>query len=259
MKIGGVRHDWPEKAGFVIDRPNGYPEYTFLHFMTEVELLVDGQPRTVPPGSCIFYESGFPHWYHAEKPLLHNWFHVDDLAAELTRYNIPVNTLLLPKETAFISKLVQKLEQESFSDSPYREQMITHTIHEFLITFSRALQGIGNDVNVRHNEKEILRDLRHFVLSQPERQWTVAQMAQRASMCQSRFHVVYKAMFGTSPMKDLVDARIRYAQTLLLTRSELSLPEIAEMLGYTNQYHFIRQFRQLTGTTPGAYRKQETH
>ena len=31
--------------------------------------------------------------------------------------------------------------------------------------------------------------------------------------------------------------------------------ECAEMLGYNDQYHFIRQFKSFTGISPGKYRK----
>jgi len=38
MEITRLRHAYPEKAGFLIDRKEGYPEYTFLHFYNSVEL-----------------------------------------------------------------------------------------------------------------------------------------------------------------------------------------------------------------------------
>jgi len=31
---------------------------------------------------------------------------------------------------------------------------------------------------------------------------------------------------------------------------------VAERLGYSNTFHFIRQFRDVTGITPNAYRKK---
>ena len=32
FKTESIRHAWPEKAGFAINRPKGHWQYTFLHF-----------------------------------------------------------------------------------------------------------------------------------------------------------------------------------------------------------------------------------
>ena len=82
-------------------------------------------------------------------------------------------------------------------------------------------------------------------------------MAEMASLSPSRFHAVYKALYGTSPLQDMIEAKINYACSLLLTNESLTLPAIAELLGYNDQYHFIRQFKAVTGQTPGAYRKSQ--
>ena len=101
-----------------------------------------------------------------------------------------------------------------------------------------------------------MRAVRKNILSQPEQQWTVSQMAAMVAMSESRFHVTYKAYFGSTPMQDVIEARLRQAMTLLSTRPELSVAQIAQMLGYTNEYHFIRLFKTATGTPPGTWRKR---
>ena len=73
-------------------------------------------------------------------------------------------------------------------------------------------------------------------------------------LSRSRFSVVYNNLFGTSPKADLINARISKA-SYLLTLGTMSIADIAEQCGYQNVYHFIRQFRTITGVTPGKYRK----
>ncbi len=257
MKIERVRHNWPETAGFTISRPTGYPLYTFLHFQTPVTLEFEGKRTTAKPGACIFYAPGEPQFYCASGPLLHNWIHIDDTLGQwLSHYKLPVNTLFYPSETSFISELFQQIEAEHFGDHPYKEQLLQGYIHNFLILLSRSLHSCTSSPSTCQPEKLKMRALRNTILSHPEKRWTIPEMAAIAAMSESRFHTTYKAYFGTSPIHDLKEAKIRHAMMLLTTQQELSISEIAQKLGYENEYHFIRMFKSACGMPPGAYRKQ---
>jgi len=256
MLLRSVRHDWPEKAGFLISRPQGLRYYTFLHFSTPVQFRIGAELIQARPGACIFYAPDTPQWFHSDREVIHNWLHAEPpLGALLQKLQIPQNTLLYPADTKFISDIFRKLEVEHFSDSPFKAELTDGYIWEFLIKFSRALQADTPATAIPRKARERLRAVRREILSQPEKRWTVAEMAQLASLSPSRFHAVYKSVFATSPMQDLIDAKIGYAKSLLLSDDQLPLPEVAEKLGYNDQYHFIRQFKTVTGVTPGAYRK----
>lgn len=43
----------------------------------------------------------------------------------------------------------------------------------------------------------------------------------------------------------------------LLSDPTLKIYEIAERMGYKNIIYFNRQFKQITGMTPGEYRKKQ--
>lgn len=49
--------------------------------------------------------------------------------------------------------------------------------------------------------------------------------------------------------------RISEAQAIMKNRPELTLSEIGSMVGYSEQSNFSRQFKAVTGFTPGEYRK----
>ena len=257
MMISGIRHDWPEKATFFISRPEGLSEYTFLHFTTAVDFRIGEQLIHAHPGACIFYSPFTPQWFQSSQDVIHNWMHTDgSLAYLLERYNIPQNQLLYPTRTAFISELFQKMEMEFFSDNPFRQELIENYMKEFIIRFARALQTDTPTLTPGRRDREKMQAIRKHILSHPEQKWTVAQMAALASLSPSRFHAVYKSVFGTSPLQDVIDAKISYAKSLLLSDEQLTLPAVAEQLGYNDQYHFIRHVRMETGMTPGAFRKK---
>ncbi|MBQ3134756.1 MAG: helix-turn-helix transcriptional regulator [Oscillospiraceae bacterium] len=209
------------------------------------------------PGACIFYAVSEPQWYHSPQALINNWMHPGpEFARLLEQHHIPENTLLYPRDTSFISELFQKLEREFYSDNPYKQELMDGYLSEFVIRFHRALYADHPEIPVSRPIREKMRAVRETVLSRPETRWTVAEMAQLASLSPSRFHALYKAQFATSPLQDAIAAKIRYAQSLLLADEQPALPEVAEKLGYNDQYHFIRQFKAVTGKTPGAYRKE---
>ena len=256
MFVSRIRHDWPEKGGFVISRPEGLEEYTFLHFTTAAHCKIGTQYIEARPGACIFYAPGVPQWFYSPQDVIHNWMHTDgSLANLLEHYEIAQNQLLYPTDTAFISEIFRKIEVEHFSDNPYKQELIEGYVKEFIIKFSRALHSETPSSAVKRKDREKLRSVRQTVLSLPEKKWTVAEMAALASLSPSRFHAVYKSVFGTSPMQDVIEAKISYSQSLLLADEQLTLPAVAEQLGYNDQYHFIRQFKAVTGETPGGYRK----
>ena len=259
MEICRIRHDWPEKAGFLISRPKGHPEYTFLHFMRPIHLRVGEETVLTKPGACIFYRPETPQWFHSDEDVIHNWAHfTPSFSQRLLHYNIPQDTVLYPGDCSFISELFRLLELEYFSENRYREALMEHLTEEFLLRFSRALETDPVPILSDRREKLMLRKVRQRILSAPEEKWTVARMADMMHLSSSRFHAVYKMLFGTSPMQDVIEARITRAKSLLLADRELNMAQLAERLGYNDQYHFIRQFKALTGVTPGSYRKKQS-
>ena len=58
-----------------------------------------------------------------------------------------------------------------------------------------------------------------------------------------------------SSLSSLFDEDRRERALLLLRVPDLSLPEVAERLGYRNVQNFERAFRRWTGATPAAYRR----
>lgn len=256
MQIKAIRHDWPEKGGFLISRPNGRRDCTFLHFLTPVKLRINGELIQTQPGACVFFAPGVPQWFCSETAIVHNWMHADgSLCKKLEQYAIPQNQLLYPGSAAFISRLFQLIEVEYFSQKPHKEELMESYVNEFLIQFARALEEESLD-RISRQDRQKLSTVRQQILSQPERRWTVAEMADLAALSPSRFHAVYKTLFATTPMQDVIEAKTSYAKSLLLSRPNLTLPVLAEHLGYSDQYHFIRQFKAITGITPGAYRRQ---
>jgi AraC family transcriptional regulator len=83
---------------------------------------------------------------------------------------------------------------------------------------------------------------------------TVDRLASIA--CLSRFHFAraFKAAVGRSPHRYVSAKRLERAKALLI-HGDQSLVDIALTLNFSCQANFTRAFRQVTGQTPGQYRR----
>ena len=84
---------------------------------------------------------------------------------------------------------------------------------------------------------------------------TVEDMANRCNLDRSYFGKVFKDMTGQSPQDFLIRYRMSKATTLL-TSTSLSIGDISVQVGYPNQLHFSRAFRNIYGMSPRQYRQQ---
>jgi AraC family transcriptional regulator len=68
------------------------------------------------------------------------------------------------------------------------------------------------------------------------------------------FARLFKESTGSSPYQYLLRRRIERAKSMLRGRKLLSLGDVAFACGFRDQSAFSRVFRQITGSTPRAYR-----
>jgi transcriptional regulator GlxA family with amidase domain len=83
---------------------------------------------------------------------------------------------------------------------------------------------------------------------------TVADMAKRANLSQSRFSTVFHQQFGQSPYQYFLRLRVAHANELLRT-TNLPIRDIAHYCGFADVHHFSKVFKRLTAKTPGALRR----
>jgi len=81
---------------------------------------------------------------------------------------------------------------------------------------------------------------------------SLSAIARVAGMSRFHFARLFRASMGQSPMAYLLRQRIERAKGLLRA-GELPICEIAMLLGFSDQSHFSRTFRKLTGTTPKKF------
>jgi len=90
---------------------------------------------------------------------------------------------------------------------------------------------------------------------EPERDLSLASMAEGSAMSERSFLRHFREATGFSPADYVIRTRIRRALQLMdQAGSQLSVTEIAFRCGFNDSNYFARQFRRVTGISPRAYR-----
>lgn len=82
----------------------------------------------------------------------------------------------------------------------------------------------------------------------------VAEMAELAGLSPSHFTREFRAALGATPVQWLRKIRVEQAKRRLRESAD-TLKEIATQVGYADQFYFSRDFKQMTGQAPSAYRE----
>lgn len=243
-----VKHNGKESKDFKLVRPHGTEEYLFLHFKSPVIFTLSGEKYNISPGTCILLSPGTPHCFHPDGcELLHDWAHfTTDYGIES---EIDINTFFKPIDSDFITSSIKKCELEKiYKEYGYKEIISS----EMMAMFIKIKRMISREISSPHRNS--LNELRIDIYRHPGHYKNTLFMAESVNLSRSRFSVLYKKLFSVSPIEDLIKARISKA-SYLLSVGTFSLEDISNMCGYQNIYHFIRQFKDVKGITPGAYRK----
>ena len=83
---------------------------------------------------------------------------------------------------------------------------------------------------------------------QPEKNWTLVELAEIAAMSRSRFAEHFKSVLGQTPGDYLTSWRIELAKGLL--KKDKPVGFVANEVGYENASALARAFRKKTGCSP---------
>lgn len=90
---------------------------------------------------------------------------------------------------------------------------------------------------------------------EPERPWSVPELAQLACLSRSAFADRFGSVMGKPPLTYLAEHRMRLA-VWQLRHTQQPVCRIAEMVGYASETAFSQAFKRVYGSSPSRYRQQ---
>lgn len=239
---------------FFVNRPNGYKWYLLLLVKSPAIFMINEETISTPANTLILYDRNFPHKYRANGTEYKNdWIHFEIDPVLLNQYPIPFNSPLYISNHYYLSDLIQKLANEFYSNNSYKEQTIEYLMRILFIKTKEQMQTKTFYAWHSKIHDELIK-LRSEIYSNPHNNWSIPLMADKLHISCGYLQNLYKETFFISCMSDVIESRITYAKELLM-ETDLPIGEIANLCGYQNDVHFMRQFKKFTSLTPTKYRR----
>ncbi len=94
-----------------------------------------------------------------------------------------------------------------------------------------------------------------FMRSHVGEAYGLEEMVAAIGLDKSYFIRLFKKRVGVPPMKYAMSLKMSAAADLLHTTQE-PLASVAAQVGFSDEYHFAKRFKQWSGVAPGAYRRR---
>lgn len=105
-------------------------------------------------------------------------------------------------------------------------------------------------------ESKILTETCKYIEENFHKNITIKELANNVSLSPSYFLKVFKKNANTTPTEYIISIRLSHAKQLL-TESNLTIAQIAEMCGFNDASYFSYYFRRCFGIKPSEYRLNE--
>jgi AraC-type DNA-binding domain-containing proteins len=245
------------QSDFIMDRPNGRIDFLFLFVKSPCTFIVENSSFAITCPSVLLLGSNTPHRYFpTESEYRDDYLHfaVENQKEFLEELIFPLNQPIQISNNSSINDILRMLYREFSLESRNSHQIFTLLIQLLMIKTGEEWHMNRQQLLNNPHYHDLL-EIRNRILSAPNKNWSVDELAELAHLSHAYFQVMYKKTFGVTCITDVINTKISQAK-ILLSSTNLSVNQIAQELGYNEVYHFIRQFKKNCGITPGSFRKK---
>ena len=242
-----------------VSLPSGMPDMMLLMLHAPAFLTLGDVRLTADGGDTVLVQKATPlRLTAAQGDLLYDFlcFDTGKDSGFYQSLRIPENVLLRSSDPDFLAALTERLCAEFYGNSQRRSDMLDCLLRALLIRLSET----GGTVTAKAaafsdpHYAELVR-LREKIYANPQEKWTVEMLCSEVNMSRSYFQLIYRETFGMTCIADVINCKMNRARDLL-TATGFTISHIAQLCGYDNEEHFMRQFKKLCGVTPTVYRRE---
>ncbi|MFD0917135.1 helix-turn-helix domain-containing protein [Pseudahrensia aquimaris] len=150
-----------------------------------------------------------------------------------------------------LNAILRELEQASAG----MDTIIEAHLRIVLVSIWRNLSQGHFDENASTGSALLLESFRQSLETHMRERWPVSRYAQELGVSSDHLHDICTRVLNKAPKK-LIQERLAFEAETLLAKSQMTLGQIADYLGFPSAPQFFAFFKTQTGMPPGRYRKQ---
>lgn len=238
--------------------PSGRRDFYLMYLYSgELEAAAAGQQYTLREGDLLVYPAGKPYRYRKKDSdeMIYFWAHFSGYGAEelLRESGIEPGRVFHPGKSEELAACFERLFEPFFLRKKFFEMEAAAQLIMILSKAARRIlrrteeQSAPPAVRIRRSLEYLYRNY-----AEPVR---LEQLAQLEHLSPSRYSAVFRQCMGMSPQHFLISLRIRNAADLM-RRTDLSVKQIAQAVGYDDPFYFSSLFKQKTSFSPSAYQQK---
>lgn len=151
-----------------------------------------------------------------------------------------------------LEHLVRMIREETQQSLPGQDAVLARLVELLLVEALRAAPAQTSPGLLRGLADARLAAALVELHAQPQRPWTITQLAQQAALSRSAFFDRFTRVVGVAPMEYLLAWRMSLAR-MLLRQPNADLTDVAERVGYSSASTFSTAFSRRVGLSPGRY------
>ncbi|TDW15182.1 helix-turn-helix transcriptional regulator [Kribbella kalugense] len=242
---------------FLIE-PHEHPVWEiYLQQHGSTHWVADGQSYVLHPGHLFAVPPGVPHHLAGRSGNHHFYFAAIDLDPVVRRQPAlatPWPKTVVHREAGELTHAFAQLVRELATRYEYAETGLTLAVDQLVLAVSRSLAPAAVPQLAMH---PAVRTVKRLLDQEFHEGWTLRQLADRVGLAPAYLAELFVGELGQPPHRYLNERRIDRARQLLET-SDVTITALAFTLGFSSSQHFARVFRQLTDTTPTAFRSSQS-
>ncbi len=180
-------------------------------------------------------------WLYVEITDTQMWTPLKALGPSLRKY----------ESTDLMYILVSKIVEAARSRDVYSIRCAFESSQMLVTLLKREIGQVANERTL--DRKARLVALLDKIREHPQRQWESSTMAHMVNMSVRNLGRVFQRTFNMPPARMVMSIRMDLAIQMLI-KTDMSITEIANAVGYDSPFSFSRFFKKHLGVAPGQYR-----
>jgi len=242
----------------LIDRPQGYPCYHWLHSLEgEGEFEIGRLKWKLPPRTGILVHPNVPHRYHARTSVWQTAYVTFECETApdwiAVMFGLHAERVLWDAGETRIARQWTHMLQEAEAGSDRSGWDLSVELYRFLTLLKTAGRTDHQPSMTRRMEK--MQDLLEWLEQEyPDPDLGLTEMAAILGIGERQLNERFRQLFGQTAYAYLIRLRLRKAKEMLPVRADLTVGEIGAAVGFRDASHFVATFRKTEGLTPERYR-----